>query len=1298
MNNDLDRILGELQQEVEELTADLERQDTDHNINNNHESRNSNNNTQTSPTGENSSESDSDLLSLEDIEEEVAKIGSSLKKQPSNIPSSSAKTSSRSSASSPHSLRGKLQRSVSPALTKLQTSFINSSRTIDSSNASSPKSANTISPLSPRGIDSLRDIISPDLGQSLENSSNSLLQKDIVNTVVTNNAAGIIGHNKSPSSLSGSLPRQITQLKSDDEIDDVDSSDNSDSETESDTDSDSDYNPLSMTSRRPLKMQRSMTDLAVKSHLSENLKRSASSGNRAKSGKSLEKHTPPSLSSPNSLNTQQSKIKRRPTTAQYLDTNQRDRDLNERIKSPDRAHSKSCEISLVDKENSRYNNHRDRESDENLLQRSKTRGRDTEIQGRSKSRTRERELEVDRERNREREKAREREKGRERTKEKSIERTFPNNTQETYDSSDNKNMLGRRLSRKASGKGREKYKTTEKELEDRERAKSRTRERAKSRTRELENNRERAKSRTRETETDFDKEKVSTLERANTRSRDTDDRGRSKRVPDNISNDRGRSKSRPRETEERGRSRSKPRETEERRGRSKSTNRERAISREREMDIDFEKERDLHLERLKVRGQDETEKSKQLDRAKSRRDKSKTGDVKNEKEEPKLPEVKITTRIYIDDSRQFKTLALTSKMNALNIIEYFRKRNAVEEGNEWTIFELVNEFGLERPLRDWEIVTTVIGSWEPKMSNALLLKKYAYRDSLTVEGLSNGVPPLFGWLHLETKKNKWQKRYFFLKDGSIYHCKDAKGVDPILLCTISNFDVYTLTRTMKKAPKPFVFALKSLDRVAMFENPEDYVHYLCADHKEKMKDWVLSIRNARNQMMLENNPELFSAITGEQTSPTSPKLSSKILHSLVTLPGDELDIGDKNTEKNSGFSSTEQWANVRRHVRPPAKGSTGKQLLDFTDNPSPPATTMITTTTTATSDEEKGDLGVFKSGSLLDYERHNPPLKTVETEVTSFAEGSLLATTEAFFENYKEKEKVNSNGGGTLVQINDDVKFHKGSLLEVKVNRDHGDRDHGESNGTLVHIDDDVRFHKGSLLESRGNRDHVDNVSSNNTLVNIDDELKFHKGSLLATRGTFSPANKDNFEMTLPHTPEYNKGSLLARGLLTPNGKDTFEISHSQTPEFNRGSLLARGLLSPSKDSFEGSSHSSNLRPRPERKFSNGPLISIGSPPTRNGPKITSPSTSPSPGKKLLQLDLSPDAKHTLNLRNKDFKPLLSFVPGEKPELPVETEAMRVQREARETGKTLLNLGTISDSNGSEKADEDINNDDENDF
>lgn len=42
-----------------------------------------------------------------------------------------------------------------------------------------------------------------------------------------------------------------------------------------------------------------------------------------------------------------------------------------------------------------------------------------------------------------------------------------------------------------------------------------------------------------------------------------------------------------------------------------------------------------------------------------------------------------------------------------------------------------------------------------------------------------------------------------------------------------------------------MFALKSQDNISMFENTDDYMHYLCADHFEKMNDWVMSIRGAK---------------------------------------------------------------------------------------------------------------------------------------------------------------------------------------------------------------------------------------------------------------------------------------------------------------------------------------------------------------------------------------------------------------------------------------------------------------------
>jgi hypothetical protein len=41
-------------------------------------------------------------------------------------------------------------------------------------------------------------------------------------------------------------------------------------------------------------------------------------------------------------------------------------------------------------------------------------------------------------------------------------------------------------------------------------------------------------------------------------------------------------------------------------------------------------------------------------------------------------------------------------------------------------------FFTERPIRDWESVAWVIGTWELGKKNSLVLRKYAHRNALTL--------------------------------------------------------------------------------------------------------------------------------------------------------------------------------------------------------------------------------------------------------------------------------------------------------------------------------------------------------------------------------------------------------------------------------------------------------------------------------------------------------------------------------------------------------------------------------------
>ena len=70
-----------------------------------------------------------------------------------------------------------------------------------------------------------------------------------------------------------------------------------------------------------------------------------------------------------------------------------------------------------------------------------------------------------------------------------------------------------------------------------------------------------------------------------------------------------------------------------------------------------------------------------------------------------------------------------------------------------------------------------------------------------------------------------------------------QGQDQVHLCSLSNFDAYKVTRT-HRAPKPFAFAVKSTDKLSLFENTADYFHSFACSEKEG-KIWMEKILVAR---------------------------------------------------------------------------------------------------------------------------------------------------------------------------------------------------------------------------------------------------------------------------------------------------------------------------------------------------------------------------------------------------------------------------------------------------------------------
>nr|CAG8501459.1 4969_t:CDS:10 [Entrophospora candida] len=577
---------------------------------------------------------------------------------------------------------------------------------------------------------------------------------------------------------------------------------------------------------------------------------------------------------------------------------------------------------------------------------------------------------------------------------------------------------------------------------------------------------------------------------------------------------RGRGKSRTREPlitsveeQQRGRAKSKAKEPlinsieEQQRGRAKSRNREPLITTNVEESPSQQREtRAKSKTRESKNGKQKSKgRSKDFDFADQdkhplpRRDKTKYSENSTHVENS---EFKLTAQIYIEETHQSKKISLTSEMTALDVLNSLRNNQSISDDDSWTIFELINEFGLERPIRDWEYLSRIIETWDYDRKYAFALKKYPYRNALTIDGFNNAVPPMFGFLHMEVKKNKWQKRYFHVKDGSLYYNNNGKDTksktSDNFLCTMANFDVYSLVKSCnRKPPTKFVFALKSQDKITMFENPEnDYIKYLCADHYDKMKDWVLSISTAKNNLMLAENPELFLKMGFKDDSN-----KDKII-----------------TEKSD--SSLSQSFQQQQNVRSNHLGKPNSEVM-------------------------------FKEGSLLGSSDKNlsAPNASSTTTIISFVKGSLLDTNEALLEEVKEREKMRRalNGSGyvkdsmnniTYINIGESIKFNKGSLLDKNReivessstnNTDGASFGNGSANNNnmtdqLIHIDEGIKFNKGSLLEE--NQEKKLSKKSMKTVGEID--LKLDAQHTLALRNT-------NIQPLLSFVPSENKEIEMAK-------------------------------------------------------------------------------------------------------------------------------------------------------------------------
>ncbi|GAA5864562.1 hypothetical protein JCM3774_005166 [Rhodotorula dairenensis] len=293
-------------------------------------------------------------------------------------------------------------------------------------------------------------------------------------------------------------------------------------------------------------------------------------------------------------------------------------------------------------------------------------------------------------------------------------------------------------------------------------------------------------------------------------------------------------------------------------------------------------------------------------------------------------------RIYMDASfGQYLTIPVSDKTLAGEVVALAKARGALAAASPaeggWALWESWRSMGYERPLREYEFVSDVTRSWDVE-SNVLFFRRTTMWPILSSHAREHPIPLKTGSVQVETKDGKWNKRYIRLDDGVLKQCKSERFKDPSVLCQLAQFDVFLVSAeaaNRHRAPKPYVFALKSRLPRAHFEDSAQWCHLISTKTPEEAAGWVKTIIEAGNSFARHRE----RAVLG--SSPVSP-VTSPLLDSLkISTSADNARSSSPTLLSPSAFAAPAPAA--PRHPGRPAPASLGVRSQTLPPHPASPA-------------------------------------------------------------------------------------------------------------------------------------------------------------------------------------------------------------------------------------------------------------------------------------------------------------------------------------------------------------------------
>ncbi len=226
-------------------------------------------------------------------------------------------------------------------------------------------------------------------------------------------------------------------------------------------------------------------------------------------------------------------------------------------------------------------------------------------------------------------------------------------------------------------------------------------------------------------------------------------------------------------------------------------------------------------------------------------------------------------RIFIDSHLKHITVSVSPTTLVREVVDGARAQGQLTSGTDaqggFALWEICRSLGVERPLREFEVLADVVKSWDGE-ANILIIRRTPLWPILASSLRAQPAPTKSGWVQVELKRGKWAKKWLELRDGALTAAKGESGKERAPLVPLATFDAFALAPhavQALKAPKPFVLALKSKLPRSHFEKEEEYCVFVGFRDEQDSDAWMKAITEARNPVMRERE----AAVVGAPASP-----------------------------------------------------------------------------------------------------------------------------------------------------------------------------------------------------------------------------------------------------------------------------------------------------------------------------------------------------------------------------------------------------------------------------------------------